>query len=47
MGTNSLEANLILQLTEMINKVLNEILLGIYKAYDALDHGFCLYILVT
>ena len=41
-GTASLEANLPQDLMAMSYEVLYEILLYLHKAYDALDHDYCL-----
>ena len=45
--TASLEAKLLQQLTALREEVLYEIFLDLHKAYDALDRGRCLDILVA
>ena len=47
MGIDSLKAKLIHHLMAMRYEVLHDIYLDIHKAYDALDCGGCLDILVT
>ena len=47
MGTSSLEAKPLQHLTEMREEALYDILLDLHKAYDALDHGHCLDILMA
>ena len=47
MGTATLEARLIQQLTAMREAILFEVFLDLQKAYDALDQDRCLGILVV
>ena len=47
MGTDSLKAKLLHQLMDLKEEVLHDIYLDMHKAYDALDHGRCLDILVA
>ena len=46
METTTLEANLLYQLTAMVEEVLHTVLLGIHKVYNALDRDWCLDTLV-